>query len=171
MNLSEWQDCPAQQAQTLCAHFQGIADTRMRGLPFLNQQLVVEAVGFSAQIAGENAATGVLGILITPWFMNLVWLPENTGTILAQGASGEHQFGGQCLSFIGAEGEGIGGYESCSLFSPMFEFADQDAARQTAEQVLALLQGAHPLPPEQPPERPAISRRGLLFGRASGGAQ
>jgi [NiFe] hydrogenase assembly HybE family chaperone len=167
MNLSEWQDCPAQQARTLCTHFQGIADTRMRGLPFLNQQLVVEAVGFSAQIAGENAATGVLGILITPWFMNLIWLPENTGTILAQGASGEHQFGGQCLSFIGAEGEDIGVYESCSLFSPMFEFADQDAARQTAEQVLALLRNA----PERPPERPAISRRGLLFGRASGGAQ
>lgn len=167
MNLSEWQDCPAQQARTLCAHFQGVADIRMRGLPFLNQQLAVEAVGFSAQIAGENAATGVLGILITPWFMNLIWLPENTGTILAQGASGEHQFGGQCLSFIGAEGEGIGGYESCSLFSPMFEFADQDAARQTAEQVLALLRDE----PERPPERPAISRRGLLFGRASGGTQ
>jgi phage terminase large subunit GpA-like protein len=62
----EWQHGPAQQAQTLCAHFQDIADTRVRGLPFLNQQLVVEAVGFSAQIAGENAATGVLGILITP---------------------------------------------------------------------------------------------------------
>jgi hypothetical protein len=26
----------------------------VRGLPFLNQQLVVEAVGFSAQIAGET---------------------------------------------------------------------------------------------------------------------
>ena len=49
----------------------------------------------------------------------------------------------------------------------MFEFADQDAARQTAEQVLALLRDA----PERPPERPAISRRGLLFGRVSGGAQ
>lgn len=167
MNLSEWQHGPAQQAQTLCAHFQDIADTRMRGLPFLNQQLVVEAVGFSAQIAGENAATGVLGILITPWFMNLVWLPENTGALLAPGASGEHQFGGQRLTFIGADGEGLGGYESCSLFSPMFEFADQDAARQTAEQVLALLRDA----PEPAPERPAISRRGLLFGRVSGGAQ
>ena len=49
----------------------------------------------------------------------------------------------------------------------MFEFADQDAARQTAEQVLALLRDA----PERAPERPAISRRGLLFGRVSGGAQ
>lgn len=167
MNLSERADGPAQQAQTLCAHFQGIADTRMRGLPFLNQQLAVEAVGFSAQIAGESAATGVLGILITPWFMNLIWLPQDTGALLAPGASGEHQFGDQRLTFIGADGEDIPGYESCSLFSPMFEFADQDAARQTAEQVLALLRGV----PERPPERPAISRRGLLFGRVSGGAR
>jgi len=99
--------------------------------------------------------------------MNLIWLPENRGTLLAQGASGEHQFGGQCLTFIGADGEGIGGYESCSLFSPMFEFADQDAARQTAEQVLALLRDA----PERAPERPAISRRWLAGSDACPGAR
>lgn len=153
------------QGAALATHFQAIADTRMRGLPFLNLKLDVEAVGFAVQVAGEEATSGVLGILITPWFMNLMWLAPALSAPLAQGASREHLFGDQRLTFIGAIDEAVGAYQSCSLFSPMFEFADQAAARATAEQVLALLRDP---PQEEAPQHPALSRRALLFGRPAG---
>ena len=170
MTQSESPDTAQLQGEDLAAHFRDLADTRMRGLPFLNPVLEVEAVGFAAQVAGEDATSGVLGILITPWFMNLMWLAPALSAPLAQGASREHLFGDQHLTFIGAVDEAFGTYESCSLFSPMFEFADQAAARATAEQVMVLLRG--PAEEEHTPERhPALSRRSLLFGRLSGERQ
>ena len=165
MTRSESPATPTVQGAALAAHFQAIADTRMRGLPFLNPKLNVEAVGFAVQVAGEEATSGVLGILITPWFMNLMWLAPALSAPLAQGASHEHFFGGQRLTFIGAVDEAFGAYQSCSLFSPMFEFADQAAARATAEQVLTLLRET---PKEEEPQQPALSRRALLFGRRTG---
>lgn len=165
MTRSESPATPTVQGAALAAHFQAIADTRMRGLPFLNPKLNVEAVGFAVQVAGEEATSGVLGILITPWFMNLMWLAPALSAPLAQGASREHFFGGQRLTFIGAVDEAFGAYQSCSLFSPMFEFADQAAARATAEQVLKLLRDP---PKEEEPQQPALSRRALLFGRRTG---
>lgn len=165
MTPSESPVSPTLQGEELAAHFRDIADTRMRGLPFLNPRLDVEAVGFAVQVAGEDATSGVLGILITPWFMNLMWLAPALSAPLAQGASREHFFGGQRLTFIGAVDEAFGAYQSCSLFSPMFEFADQAAARATAEQVLTLLRDP---PKEEEPQQPALSRRALLFGRRTG---
>lgn len=169
MTQPEWPDTAHLRGAELAAHFRDIADTRMRGLPFLNPVLEVEAVGFSTQIASEDASCGVLGILITPWFMNLMWLAPALSAPLAQGASREHLFGGQHLTFIGAVDEDFGTYESCSLFSPVFEFADQAAARATAEQILMLLRG--PAEEEHTPQHPALSRRSLLFGRLSGDPQ
>ncbi|MEB0041116.1 MULTISPECIES: [NiFe]-hydrogenase assembly chaperone HybE [unclassified Pseudomonas] len=169
MTQTELPDTAQLRGEELAAHFRDIADTRMRGLPFLNPVLEVEAVGFSTQIASEDASCGVLGILITPWFMNLMWLAPALSAPLAQGASREHLFGGQHLTFIGAVDEDFGTYESCSLFSPVFEFADQAAARATAEQVLLLLRG--PVEEEKPQPHPALSRRSLLFGRLSGDLQ
>ena len=132
---------------------------RMRDVPVLNPALTVEAVGF------RPWSEHWLGILITPWFMNLMWLAPALSAPLAQGASREHFFGGQRLTFIGAVDEAFGAYQSCSLFSPMFEFADQAAARATAEQVLTLLRET---PKEEEPQQPALSRRALLFGRRTG---
>jgi len=151
------------KGEELAVRFRDIADTRMRGLPFLNPALEVEAVGFAAQV--EEVDCGALGILITPWFMNLMWLAPASSAPLSQGVSREHVFGSQRLTFIGAVDAEFGAYESCSLFSPMFEFADQASARATAEQVLDLLRAA---PEKEEPQHPALSRRALLFGRRSG---
>ena len=41
------------------------------------------------------------------------------------------------FEFIVGEEENLGKYMSCSMFSPMFDFADHDAAVQTAEAIVA----------------------------------
>ena len=149
---------PAALAEDFAARFAAIAATRMHGLPVMNPQLAVEALGFAERRDARDGSPGVLGLLIAPWFMNLLWLPRDGAAPLAAGALRERRFGERSLSFVGAHDECLGAYESCSLFSPMFDFPDQASARATAEQVLALLA-------EAPPPAPALGRRALLFGR------
>jgi [NiFe] hydrogenase assembly HybE family chaperone len=55
----------------LVARYQAIYEERMRDLPIVNPKLAVEAVGFDQWEEKD------LGILITPWFMNLVLLPDS----------------------------------------------------------------------------------------------
>ena len=143
------------------AHYRAVYAERMADLPFVNAALQVEAVGFAWQHVDPQASTGVLGILITPWCMNLVWLPDDTQNRPAEGQSQEYQIGGERLEFISVEDDVFGHYQSCSLFSPMFDFSDQQSARETATHVLSLLRR----PPRQAPANP--SRRSLLFGRLS----
>ena len=156
----------------LVAAFEHIARTRMAGVPVLNPALSVEAVGFEPQhdSTGEPA---VMGVLVAPWFMNLIWLPADaTDDSHGVGETRLHVIGGERFEFIGAHEPDIGPYALCSLFSPMFEFADQAAARATAQAVLDALRAAPPvnsaavvdarLLPELPP-----ARRSFLFGRSA----
>jgi hypothetical protein len=55
------------------------------------------------------------------------------------------------VDFVGAREDELGAYETCSLFSPMLGFADQDAARAVAfEALLLLLQEGADLTPRNP---------------------
>jgi len=171
----------AARVQSLEALFDRIATTRMAGVPILHPRLAVRAVGFEAVDEGRAA----IGVLVTPWFMNLVWLPlVEGGCATPVGTSRTRTVGHERLDFLGAHEDGFGPYESCSLFSPMQEFADQAAALATAEQVLAILrapaapdaqspQTAPAVPPDSaapPSKRPAApraDRRALLFGRGA----
>jgi [NiFe] hydrogenase assembly HybE family chaperone len=153
----------------LVAAFEHIARTRMAGVPVLNPALSVEAVGFEPQAdaAGES---GVVGVLVAPWFMNLIWLPADaTDESHRIGETRLHVLGGERFEFIGAHEPGIGAYALCSLFSPMFEFADQTAARATAQAVLVSLREA-PVPPPAAAAsmtETAPARRTFLFGRSA----
>lgn len=140
----------AARAAALQALFEHIAATRMQGIPILHPGLRVCAIGF------ERQDTGALGVLLTPWFMNLVFLPGADEPPLATGASRVRAVGAHRFPFIGAEEPGFGRWEACSLFSPMDCFQDQAAAEATADAVLAELRK----PPEVQP-----GRRALLFGR------
>jgi [NiFe] hydrogenase assembly HybE family chaperone len=148
------------RSDTLAAHFAEVARTRMAGVPVLNPALRVEAVGFARWADEHDAPESGLGILITPWFMNLVRLPllrdEATAGI---GCTRRHAIGGRTFEFIGAHEASIGAFAACSLFSPMFEFAEQARARDTASAVLAELRDTSAV------ATPA--RRSFLFGRAS----
>lgn len=121
------------------AIYTGIAKTRMAGIPILHPAIGVAMRGLRRY--GENH----VGVLVTPWFMNLVFLPLR--------APGDE--GGEPVPRVGAKRgfvlpsgyyEGLAGYEdglgwhwSCSLFSPMFDFADMDNAVETADVSLDLL--------------------------------
>ena len=156
----------------LVAAFEQIASTRMAGVPVLNAALSVEAVGFEPQAdaAGES---GVVGVLVAPWFMNLIWLPADAADESHRiGETRLHVLGGARFQFIGAHEPSIGAYSACSMFSPMFEFADQEAARATAREVLNALRAAPvvvtaPEPGLAVAAEPAPARRSFLFGRSA----
>lgn len=100
----------------------------MADLPFLNPRLRVEAVDF-ADWQGHW-----LGVLITPWAMNLLLLPasEQGWPRLTQGAIRRVAFAAGHYDFVASVDARLGELHTCSLFSPVLEFADQDGARQTA---------------------------------------
>ncbi len=150
----------ASRLQTLEAAFRHIAATRMDGVPVLNPRLEVQAIGFEISEDGSHA----LGVLVTPWFMNLLRLPlQGDVAPLAVRAVAARDIGTHRLDFIGAFEPGVGAFEACSLFSPMFEFANQAAAVATAQEALKELRAA-----SHAPAQPA--RRGFLFGRSGAAA-
>lgn len=131
----------ATRLRALEAHYREVAATRMQGVPVLHAGLQVQAVGFAPQADDAGVAVGVL---ITPWFMNLLRLPlqaaaSGQGGWLAVGATATRDIGALRFDAIGAHEPGLGAFEASSLFSPMFEFVDQGAAVATAFEVLKLV--------------------------------
>lgn len=157
--------CPDYLIEGLEVQFRHIQRERMQGLAQLNPNLHVEAVGFR-QWNGF-----CLGVLITPWFMNLMLLPPegDSWKELRIGHKQHHQMPSGPYEFILGEEEGIGRYQMCSLFSSVFEFADQATAVATAEAAMdALMCAEHrgrAATRESEIKRPleqSLSRRDLL---------
>lgn len=125
----------AEQARLLEAGFREVFQNKMRDTPFVNRSLSVEAVGFRAW--GERA----LGVLVAPWFMNMVVLPA-PGEDWSRFAAGEKRvfaFPSGDYEFIANARGHVGPYFACSLFSPMSDFSSQLQATETARAVLAAL--------------------------------
>jgi len=124
-----------QPYQRLETTFNCIQRERMEGVPVLNERLCVKAIGFHEWNGYQ------LGILITPWFMNLMLLPA-TVKVSNESNMGDiqtHIFPSGAYDFIVGYEQQFGLYLSCSLFSPMFEFEDQQEADLTAQEALAAL--------------------------------
>ncbi|MCC7327668.1 MAG: [NiFe]-hydrogenase assembly chaperone HybE [Burkholderiales bacterium] len=152
--------------------FYRVAAARMQGLDVVNCALEVEAIGFAPW------KDHWLGVLLTPWFMNLVLAPRDPErwVALATGVKRLHAFPAGDFEFIGACDDVLGDYAMCSLFSPVREFADQPTARLVAQHArVALLdaENAERAAPnaegpiagvERRLEQP-VSRRDLLRGR------
>ena len=158
-------------AATLRQVFDRILDRQMRDMPMLNRALRVEAVGF------RPWRDHWLGILVTPWFMNLVLMPRVTAKWqpIGERESRHYVFPAGVFEFIGARDAALGDYQACSLFSPMFEFTDQREARETAVAALeALFDPASREPPQAPSAGettaaattvpPLLSKRDFLLG-------
>jgi [NiFe] hydrogenase assembly HybE family chaperone len=159
--------------------FAQIHVVRMQGLPFLNPVLRVEAIGF------RRWEGRWLGVLITPWFMNLMLMPDEAAAWrqVRYGDSISYALPAGVFEFISAREPLLGDYQSCSLFSPMFEFADQDGARATALAALQALfdaqshagvEGGGATAAERPEPAAAakapVSKRDFLRGRWHGEA-
>ena len=122
---------------TLQDLFQSILEERMQDVPILNGHLSVEAVGFC------KWEQYWLGVMLTPWFMNLLLLPDEDCEFEwdKQPVGSKHFFtlpAGK-FEFIVSHETTIGRFLMSSLFSPVFEFGDQETALITAETVMAEL--------------------------------
>ena len=123
--------CGGGEAQLVTA-YRRVAEERMCGLPIYNEALTVEAVGF-------RDWQGVrVGVLVTPWFMNLVLIP---GTVESPGegepvGSGEYRLPSGGYEFQLCRFAGAGDHWSVPLFSNMHGFPDRDTARAVAEEVM-----------------------------------
>jgi [NiFe] hydrogenase assembly HybE family chaperone len=126
---------PASPAALLTATFESIHHTRMADMPLSNDVLEVEAVEFAPW--GDHW----LGVLVTPWCMNLVLMPRIADRWYAArpGDTVSYTFPAGVFGFIAAHEPRLGDYHACSLFSPMFEFADQETARVAASAARAAL--------------------------------
>lgn len=150
----------------LVTGFERVQRERMAGLPILHPGLSVTVVG------AREWQQDWLGMLLTPWCMNLVRIP-GPGSGFLPGSVGSKQivgFPAGEFEFIASEEEGIGAFAACSMFSPMQGFADQAAALATAEAVMAALfepAASSVAASQAEPARPNISRRDLLRGRVS----
>lgn len=145
--------------ELLAGSYREIGERAMRDLPIYNDALGVAAVGFRA----FNGT--IVGIMVTPWFMNVV-MPASAAreasgmTLLIRFPAGNIEF---TLSEVGQ----MGRIASCSLFSPMSEFADMAAARATAEAAIAELMlpdDSEEAARRREPATTPIDRRNFLRG-------
>ncbi len=171
----------------LTAAFRKVA-ARMQGLALANPALDVEAVGFAPW------ERHWLGVMVTPWFMNLTLLPRDPVSWypLALGCKRRYAFPAGTYEFVGANDPAIGDFQVCSLFASLLEFDDHATARLVAALAReALFDPANAEAPVAPagnflPARaaaaspgplarlqeqldPPVSKRDFLRGRARGG--
>ena len=158
-------------AATIERVFDDILRRQMHDMPLVNPALAVEAVGF------RPWQDHWLGIVITPWFMNLWLMPRVTAKWqpIGERETRHYVFPAGVFAFIGGRDPLLGDYQACSLFSPMFEFADQASAREMAVAVLEVLfddasRQAPEIMPGAPAQRP-VSKRDFLFRPLPRGAR
>lgn len=157
----------------LVADFTEVFHAKMRDVPVVNAALHVQAVDF------QPCEGGFLGVLIAPWFMNLVLLPpEGQPATHAPGVREVIEFPSGAYEFLHNARDQVGPYLACSLFSPMGDFTSQLQAVEVARAAMAEL-----FKPENraetdrageirarreaelaPPADPAPSRRRIISG-------
>lgn len=117
----------------LVADFTEVFNAKMRDTPMVNHALHVQAVAF------EPHEGGFLGILIAPWFMNLVFLPPAGYPVLAPTGKSLMSFPAGRYEFIHNRRDLSGAYLACSLFSPMGDFTSQLQATDVARALMVEL--------------------------------
>ncbi len=150
-------------AERIEAVFRSMQQTRMADVPILNPRLAVAAVATQAW-AGKW-----LSILVTPWCMNILILPNAaTGEAWVATRPGDTVkmlLPSGVYSFIAGMEPDLGSFLMCSLFSPMLEFVDQAAAIATAEAAMGeLLTPVRPQDASPTVEMAAARSRRALFG-------
>ena len=133
-------------------------------MPFYNEKIAIEAIGF--RTFGEG---GLLGVVLTPWFMNLIALPIEPVRMemakIGRTVSVELPAGKRIFAVGGDETTGL--YKAHSLHSPVLNFTLPGQAQAEARRMLAWLM----TPPDPTAEiatsgsgTKRLDRRALLFG-------
>lgn len=117
----------------LTASFARIGRETMLGLPFYNEALAVEALGF------ERCGDEWLGVLITPWFMNLMLVPEQPISYLEadNGKQRMVELPAGPLKFRCGGTEEFGMFHAYPIASQMDLYKSQEQARAAARRALA----------------------------------
>jgi [NiFe] hydrogenase assembly HybE family chaperone len=143
----------------LVRRYQSIYRKKMRDLPICNSALRVQTVGFRA--LDEHR----LGVLITPWFMNLVLLPGDTTWSDAPAGSTERlSLPSEDCEFVINHDEILGTCLSAVLFRTLRDFPGQDTAVAIAEKVMEQLFVPAATMPSDTGSVQNFSRRSLLTG-------
>ncbi|MQT15358.1 [NiFe]-hydrogenase assembly chaperone HybE [Segnochrobactrum spirostomi] len=167
----------AEAARRFEATFREIHAGQMRGVPLVNETLGVRAIGF------RPYEGRIIGVLVTPWFMNIVLVPgpDDNWAKLVTGSREILDFPSGEYEFLGANRTETGPYKACSLFSPMLEFTSMLQAEDTARAALAALfdpalrddeadgEAATSAPPQTVTPLAEPSRRTLIFGGSAAG--
>ena len=140
----------------LVAFYRVVERERMHGLPIVNPRLRVEAVGFEA--FDEHR----FGILITPWFMNMLLLPgTDEWDSFERGATVRLDLPGGRYDFCVCRDE-PGCFLSAVLFRTMSDFPDQQTACAVAEDILRRLRTT--ADDQQADGKRRFSRRSVMTG-------
>lgn len=149
----------------LAAMYGRIWQTSMHDMPWVNRALAVEVVGF------RHWQGDWVGVVITPWFLNLFVLPGG-GELWSDRPAGERcniAFPAGELEFITDDDAAaeVPAYQYCALITQVSQFASQEAARATAEGALAALFTTPPAveappPPAADASQPDPSRRAFF---------
>lgn len=115
--------------------FNKIHQEQMQGIPILNPAIKVQALGF------QEYQGRILGVIITPWLMNVVMLPgENDDwNGLEVGKKQLHKFPSKTYKFMVNEIDDIGICQTHSLHSPMRNFISHEQAIRAAQGFLVAL--------------------------------
>ncbi len=140
--------------------FERIHREEMQGIPILNPAIRVQALGV------QEYQGRILGVLITPWLMNLVMLPREgeDWSGMELGHRQPHKFPSKTYKFMVNEIDGIGPCQTHSLYSPMREFAGHEQAASVAQAFLDTL-----MVETQPSEEDLVDEE--LLGRIMRGEQ
>ena len=119
-------------ANTIEETFEKIHQENMQGIPILNPAIRVQALGF------QLYEGRVLGVIITPWLMNVVILPkaDEDWSEMELGHKQPHAFPSKIYKFMINEIDGIGRCQTHSLYSPMRDFANHQQAVNMAQHFL-----------------------------------
>ncbi len=109
-----------------------IEKEQMAGIPVLNLKLEVEAIGF------HDFEGRCLGVIITPWLMNLMLFPsiDDEWSGLGVGDRHSHEFPVGRRDFIVNHFDEIGICHTRALYSPMSGFSGQEQARIAARRAM-----------------------------------
>ena len=139
--------------------FTHIANTRMLDVPIINPALRVATVGFRLWQGNW------VGVLLTPWTINLVLMPEKQGDLEALQLDQRRtwRFPSGVYDFMGLNEAELGICQLCPLISPVTELETQEEALALASEIAdALFTEIAPDNSEQSLTERDLSRREFL---------